>query len=359
MDYYSVSLAKSLDKLGCSVTVYSNFTSIDDSKVKYYEYYEEHSDKNLIIRLSIFLYATLRSAYKAKKQKSNLVIMHLFSANIISFLLFLIPKIFGLNIAVIAHDVSSFINGDNRFLQKIIYKCFANHIVVHNKFSKKMLLKNVDIRNPSKIAIIKHGGYIEHIKHRYTKNEARKKLGFKKEGRYILFFGQIKKVKGLDILLKALKEIPGDIKLIIAGKPHRDDFAYYDRLIGELALEDRVIKIIRFIEDDEREKLFFASDVNVLPYRIIYQSGVLLMAMSYGLPVIASDLEPNVEIIEDKVNGMLFKNGDAQSLSKKIKEFFDDSDMTTKIANSGIQTIKDKYCWDAIALQYKQLVLAK
>lgn len=359
MDYYSASLAKSLDKLDCSVFVYSNFTSIDDSKVEYHEYYEEHSDKNLITRLSIFLFAILKSAHKTKKQKSDFVIMHLFSANMVTFLLFLIPKIFRLNIAVIAHDVSSFINGDNRFLQKIIYNIFANQIIVHNEFSKKMLLKSVDIKDSSKIVIIKHGGYIEHIKYRYTKNEARKELGLNKEGKYILFFGQIKRVKGLDILLKALKETPKDIKLIIAGKPQRDDIVYYDRLIDELVLQDRVIKIIRYIEDDEREKLFYAADVNVLPYRIIYQSGVLLMAMSYGLPVIASDLEPNAEIIEDKVNGMLFKNGDAQSLSKKIKEFFDDSSIAKKIAKNSVQTIKDKYCWDAIALQYKQLVLAK
>ena len=62
-----------------------------------------------------------------------------------------------------------------------------------------MLLKSVDIEDPSKIAIIKQGGYIEHIKYRYTKNEARKELGLNEKGRYILFFGQIKKVKGLDI----------------------------------------------------------------------------------------------------------------------------------------------------------------
>ena len=51
--------------------------------------------------------------------------------------------------------------------------------------------------------------------------------------------------------------------------------------------------------------LFFASDVIVLPYRVIFQSGVLLMAMSHGLPVIASDLAPNKEIITHKKNGYL------------------------------------------------------
>ena len=64
-------------------------------------------------------------------------------------------------------------------------------------------------------------------------------------------------------LLKALKETPEDIKLIIAGRPQRDDITYYDRLIDELALQDRVIKIIRYIEDDEREKLFFLQRMSM------------------------------------------------------------------------------------------------
>ncbi len=356
MDYYSGSLATGLAKIGCDVAVYSNFVGLDTDRVSYFKYFDSHSSRGLIVKIWKFFSAAFKAAKGARKRKSDLVIMHLFSANMVTFLLFLIPKIFRLNIVVIAHDVSSFINGDNRFLQKIIYNVFANQIVVHNGFSKKMLLKSVNIKDPSKIAIIKHGGYMEHIKHRYTKNEARKELGLSEEGKYILFFGQIKRVKGLDILIKALKETPEDIKLIIAGKPQRDDIAYYDRLIDELALQDRVIKIIRYIEDDEREKLFFAADVNVLPYKIIYQSGVLLMAMSYGLPVIASNLEPNKEIIRDNENGMFFKNEDVKSLSQKINLFFGENALRKKIVKSSIETIKDQYGWDTISAKYLQLI---
>ncbi len=356
MDYYSGSLAAGLAKIGCDVAVYSNFVGLDTDRVSYFKCYDSHSSRGLITKIWTFFSATFKATKEARKRKSDLVVMHLFSANMVTFLLFLIPKIFRLNIAVIAHDVSSFINGDNRFLQKIIYNIFANQIVVHNEFSKKMLLQSVDIKDPSKIAIIKHGGYIEHIKHRYTKDEARKELGLNEEGRYILFFGQIKRVKGLDILLKALKETPEDIKLIIAGKPQRDDIAYYDRLIDKLALQDRVIKIIRYIEDDEREKLFFAADVNILPYRIIYQSGVLLMAMSYGLPVIASDLEPNKEVIRDNENGMFFKNEDIKLLSQKINLFFSENILRKKIIKNSIETIKNQYSWDAISAKYLQLL---
>jgi glycosyltransferase involved in cell wall biosynthesis len=359
MDCYSGSLGVALSRAGCDVAVYSNFIGIDHSKIEYHKYYEGHSKRGVIIKIWLFIVATFKAAKEAKKRKSDFVIMHLFSANLITFLLLAIPKMLGLKITLIAHDVSSFTDEDNKFLQNIIYNFFTHNIIVHNDFSKKMLLKNVKIRDVSKVVIIKTGGYCEHIKQRYTKKEARKELGLSEKGRYILFFGQIKKVKGLDILLKALKDTPEDIKLIIAGKPQKDDIAYYDSLIDKFALQERVIKMIRYIEDDEREKLFYAVDVNVLPYRIIYQSGVLLMAMSYGLPVIASDLEPNKEIIQDRENGLLFKSGDEKSLSLKIKEFFDDSSMTKKMAQNSIKTIEDDYNWDIISLKYLQLIQDK
>ncbi|MEJ2527192.1 MAG: DUF1972 domain-containing protein, partial [Sulfurovaceae bacterium] len=98
------------------------------------------------------------------------------------------------------------------------------------------------------------------------------------------------------------------------------------------------------------------ADVNVLPYRIIYQSGVLLMAMSYGLPVIASDLEPNKEVIRDNENGMFFKNEDIRLLSQKINLFFSENILRKKIVKNSIKTIEDQYSWDAISAMYLQLI---
>ena len=176
------------------------------------------------------------------------------------------------------------------------------------------------------------------------------------EAKYILFFGQIKKVKGLDILLEALGKVPADIKLIIAGKPWKDDFSGYDALIEKYHLENRVIKIIRFIEDSERKNLFFAADVNVLPYRIIFLSAVLLMAMSHGLPVIASDLPANKEIINDGENGMLFKSEDSDDLALKIELFFQDKSFSRELTANALHIIKAEYDWSTICEEYLKLI---
>jgi len=352
MDYYSSSLAKGMLSQDCKPSVYSNFVGIEAGEIEYRPYFEGHSKKNPVVKLYRLLWATVRSSAEAQKEKSELVIVHLFSANIVTLLLVVIPKLFGLKTAVVSHDVSSFADNDNTFMQNLIYNTFSDHIIVHNNFSYDTLLQNVKIQDPEKVKVIKHGGYLDHIGKRPARDALRESIGLEPTGKYILFFGQIKKVKGLDVLLEAMSKVPIDIKLIIAGKPWKDDFAQYDLIIEKYGLTDRVVKMIRFIEDDEREKLFFAADVNVLPYRVIFQSGVLLMAMSHGLPVIASDLPANKEIIEDGINGLLFSSEDPSSLAESITSFFNNSVLSKMLVENATSTIEDNYSWSDIAEKY-------
>jgi glycosyltransferase involved in cell wall biosynthesis len=356
MDYYSSSLARGFINNNCKCTIYSNFTGIDSNKINYKNYFDGHSNSNLLIKLLNFIKAMFKSSYEAKKEKNDLVILHLFAANFITLIMIIIPKLFGLKIAIIAHDIESFVNNDNNIYQHLIYNLLSTHIIVHNKYSYDTLINNIEIKNITKIKIIKHGGYLDHIEKKYTQEEYRKQLNLDINGKYILFFGQIKNVKGLDILLEALSDVPEDIKLIIAGKPWKSDFSKYEELINKYQLSNRIIRKIQFIEDDEREKLFFASDVNVLPYRVIYQSGVLLMAMSHGLPVIASDLEPNKEVIEDGINGFLFKTENSKELSEKILKFFNQKSTLEKIQTNSFNTIKNEYNWDNIANEYIKIL---
>jgi len=271
MDYYSSSLAKGFISQGCACTVYSNFTGIEPNTISYKIYYEGHTKSNALLKLFRFVTATIKSSYNARKQKTDLVILHLFSADIVTLFLIMIPKFFGLKTAIISHDVSSFANNDSLLIQNLIYNTFADSIIVHNHFSHDGLMKNIKLQDPKKVTIIKHGGYLDYISKRLDKLSVRKMLGLKTDGKYILFFGQIKEVKGLDILIEAMSKVSLDINLIIAGKPWKAVFSKYDMLIKKYNLEDRTIKMIHFIEDNDREKLFFAADVNILPYRIIYQ----------------------------------------------------------------------------------------
>ena len=107
---------------------------------------------------------------------------------------------------------------------------------------------------------------------------------------HLLFFGVIRPTKGLHVLLQAMHALH-DCRLTIAG-----DFkeASYKKKILEYIAElpkDRIRLIDRFVDDTEIPDLFAQSGLVVLPYTFFYgQSGVLRLAMKYGVPVVASDV---------------------------------------------------------------------
>jgi glycosyltransferase involved in cell wall biosynthesis len=150
----------------------------------------------------------------------------------------------------------------------------------------------------------------------------------------------------------------GKGKLIIAGKERLDSFSGYEQQIQSLGLNERVLSFIRYIENEERELFFKACDCVVLPYRKIFQSGVLLMSMSYGRPVIVSDLEANQEIILHGKNGLLFRTGDAGSLADCMNQLITEKEPGVMI-QSAIKTLKERFNWENSANVIANLITRK
>jgi D-inositol-3-phosphate glycosyltransferase len=93
-------------------------------------------------------------------------------------------------------------------------------------------------------------------------------------------------------------------------------------------------------------------DAVVLPYRNIYQSGVLMLAMSFGKTVIASDLEPFREIIKNGVNGLLFERSNPKSLAEIIDNFFAAGYNIKKIEQQAQQTAEKLFSWNEIGEKF-------
>lgn len=353
MDYYDLSLLKSLSKLSVKTYLFSNFQK-NNTDIIIKNVFNTKIKNNVIKALNYFK-GYLTSYIKCKFKKIDAVILHIFSASYLSLLWVVLAKIFRLKIIVIAHDISSFSNDDYCFIKKIIYSWLSESIVVHNQFSFDEISKVVSKKSLRKIYIIKQGNYLDFINN-ISKPDALRNLNLDYNYRYILFFGQIKKAKGLDILLKSMPFINKDIKLIIAGRPWKDNFLHYQSIIDKLRIQERIVKYVRYISNEERDLLFSVSDAFIMPYKKIYQSAVQLMGMSYGLPVIASDLKQHREIIEQKTNGMLFKSEDHLSLAKAINYLLDDRKLISKIRQNSIKTARDEYSWDKIAEKYVEML---
>lgn len=130
-----------------------------------------------------------------------------------------------------------------------------------------------------------------------------------------LFFGYIKEYKNLNFLIESFERLENkNTTLTIAG--NCDDFGKYDRLIIK---RDQYNLNIRFIENKEISAFFLNADFLVLPYVDSTQSGPMLIALNYNLPIIASNVEPFNNIIENKIDGLLFDLNDNFSMTETLK----------------------------------------
>lgn len=352
MDLYDINLCLALKKTGTNVILCSNFKNI---QLKSFEVFNI-SSKTKIAKIKNIVFGHLKAFYFSKKHKTKSIVLHSFSFELKDLFVMVMAKIFVLRIILVLHDVSGFASKDNRYIRVLILKYLVNRIVVHNKFSQQILFKSSKEIIKKKTVIIKHGSFTENSFTKYSKKEALSQLRLNKNFKYILFFGQIKKVKGLDILLNAVALTKrADLKLIIAGKPWEDSFRKYDKLIKKLDISDKLVRYVEYISSGKRDLLFSACEFIILPYKKIYQSGVLLMTMSNKIPVIASDLEPFKEII-DINNGILFKKNDPKDLADKIDFALKNNDLLKQYAKNAYFLMESEFSWDKIAKQYNKFL---
>ena len=137
-----------------------------------------------------------------------------------------------------------------------------------------------------------------------ARDAAQRRLGV--SGRVLLFFGYVRKYKGVDLLLQALAQVPADfaVTLLVAGEFY-DPQESYQTLIQELGLTDRVRIINRYIPEPEWPDLFAATDALVLPYRTASQSMSIALAYGFGKPVIVSRVGGLAEAVENGHTGLI------------------------------------------------------
>jgi glycosyltransferase involved in cell wall biosynthesis len=147
--------------------------------------------------------------------------------------------------------------------------------------------------------------------------------GSKRDGRRILFFGKVRRYKGLDVLLEAMPKVLAkiDCELLIVGEFY-DDIETYQRIIRKHGIEDHVRIVNQYISNEEVGKFFAQADVLVLPYISASQSGVAKIAFANDLPIIASRTGGLCDDLVEGVNGLSFRPGDVDELADKIISYF-------------------------------------
>jgi len=244
--------------------------------------------------------------------------------------LMLYYRLLGKRIAFTAHNVNADARDSNdslinRFSLRIQYR-LSGHLFVHTNKMKSELVTEFGVPD-HKVTVIPFGINNTVPNTDLTTVEAKRILGVRESDKTILFFGNIAPYKGLEYLISAFGEVAKNsaaYRLIIAGRPKGCEHYWneiQDRIRQNCACE-RVIERIEYIPDEKVELYFKGADVLVLPYTHIYQSGVLFLGYSFGLPVIAADVGSLKEDIIEGKTGFAFKSRDSIDLAKTIHEYF-------------------------------------
>lgn len=179
----------------------------------------------------------------------------------------------------------------NRILYRYIYAT-AHHLLVHTDKMKDRLAYELGVQ-PDRVAVMHHGLNEIPALDAGLRARGRESLGIPDDATALLFFGYVSHYKGLDILLRAFDELDGRYWLVIAGRHAPEEPAYKAEIAGLIAANknrDRIVHRDGFVADTDVARYFHTADTLVMPYRHIDQSGVLLLAQSYGLPVVAFDV---------------------------------------------------------------------
>lgn len=194
----------------------------------------------------------------------------------------------GTRVVWTAHDLRPHDSADNRWAQRF-YAAFARQadlVIALSQASADELHSLYPALRSTPTAVVPHGHYRDvYPDRREGKGEARKALGLPGGGRLLTFLGQVRPYKGVPALVRHFVAVAGpDDHLLIAGRPHQD---WLGREIeGAAAGRPNVHLRLAHVPADDIDRVVRASDVIVLPYESILNSGSALLGLSFDRPVV-------------------------------------------------------------------------
>ena len=242
--------------------------------------------------------------------------------------------------------------------------CIADNIIPHEKrigdsIFTKYFIKPIDafitmsssVLNDLKQFTSKPAQEIAHplydnFGNKMDADVAKKHLQIPLNTKIVLFFGFIRKYKGLDTLLEAIYILKQKgyfknhlIQFLIAGEYYEDAKSYED-LIEKYQIKEQLIMRTEFIADSDVKYFLSCADCVIQPYKSATQSGVTPLAYHFEVPMIVTNVGGLPKLVPDTIG--LIAEPNAQSIAEKIETFFEQNN---SIYISNIKEEKKKYTW--------------
>lgn len=200
---------------------------------------------------------------------------------------------------LVAHDAAN-PDYDRQMTQQLINCCSG--VMVMSQTAGKQLAEYYDVPERTRVIEIPHGHYIDCYPNSVSRLESRKQLKINEDEFVFICLGGLRRYKGhLDLISAFAKTSSPGERLLIAGGT--TDVNYRNEIVQRYQAVRRSCcgKIdlrLQNVADDDMQIFFNASDVSVLPFRRILNSGSMLLSMSFGKPVVAPSLGSIAEVAD-------------------------------------------------------------
>lgn len=305
------------------------------------------------------LLAVLQRAQSCRGDGKTVVHIQIFNPIVLDLLFVWLAKRSGLKTVATVHDVLPF--GFKRstisFL-RVLYRSLDG-LVVHNSFACSEM-RHLIGGTSQPVYVIPHGhlnldlgeGVVP------SQEEARQALGLPIDVPVVLFFGQVRREKGLEYLVRAMQTVIAtnpSAMLVIAGKAQAQDRREFEDLIIRLNLSANIRADWGFVTDSQVSWYFRASDVVALPYVRVYQSGVCYRAYSFCRPVVASSVGGIPDQVLDGATGYLVPPADQQALAEALTKILRNRGLADAMGSRGHDWVAESLDWDELAGQTVQV----
>jgi len=264
------------------------------------------------------------------------------------------PKIVFICHNVVEHESSRI----GQFCTRLVLR-MGDYFIAHSKEVRDSLFYLVP---GAKVRVRAHPNYDFFKTDSGRREQERQRLGFAPDHIVLMFFGFIRKYKGVPVLLTAMKTLAAEhpnIRLLIAGEAWHEEEDIIQKQIAEFGLHTVVIRKNEYIVNEDVEKLYAAADIAVFPYTSATGSGALQVALAMEKPVIASNLSCFAEIVNNGETGFLTPAGDSGALVKAVYKFLINGALNTALVEKmrcQIVELNKKYSWDGMAAEITGLI---
>lgn len=235
-------------------------------------------------------------------------------------------------------------------------KRFTNYFLKHHDgficLSEQVKQELLSLKPDAKVQLINHPIY-DQFGVKMERDKALEALGLNPEKKYLLFFGFIRKYKGLDVLLEAMKHIDDSVHLIVAGEVY-GSFDPYAEKIAEAGISERVHLFTDYIPDKDVAFYFSASDALILPYRSATQSGLSAIALNFECPSIATNVGGLAEVVHHEKNGLVVAPEAPLELAAAIQRYYAEA-----LQNNFALALKEEkktYSWANFSAQLQTFI---